>query len=172
MLYFSGFSLANENELFPFWLKNCKAFCVAGFSYGAIKALEFALQTKKRVDRVILLSPAFFNDVEQSLKKREINSFKRNQEAYLKQFFRNIKGKCNIDIYKYYNKGSLFELETLLYYEWKKEKILELINRGIEIEVILGGKDNIINLEGAINFFTNITTTYLVKKANHLLCEE
>ncbi len=171
MLYFSGFSLQNEVSLFPFWLKNCKAFCVVGFSYGAIKALEYTLESKKRVDRLLLLSPAFFNDVNIKFKQKQITQFRRNKKAYLRQFLRNIKGKCDINIYKYYKEGTMQELEELLFYEWQKEKLLKILKTGITIEVVLGGKDNIINLQGAINFFSDITTTYLVKKANHILCE-
>ena len=49
MTYFSGFCLHDEEALFErFLMRN--DFCVAGFSYGAIKALNYALTSQKRID--------------------------------------------------------------------------------------------------------------------------
>ena len=36
------------------------AYCVAGFSYGAQQAFEYVYHATERIDRLILLSPAFF----------------------------------------------------------------------------------------------------------------
>ena len=60
MKYFSGFSLCNEEELFSDFLEEGE-FNVAGFSFGAQNALEYVLSTDKRVDKLQLLSPAFFD---------------------------------------------------------------------------------------------------------------
>ena len=57
--YFNGFSLQNEEELFSEYLLQSEL-CVAGFSYGAQKAFEYVYKSKERIDRLILLSPAFF----------------------------------------------------------------------------------------------------------------
>ena len=51
-LYFSGFSLEGEKELFdPYRVKN--SFTVSGFSYGAQKAFEYVLNSSKRVDSAV-----------------------------------------------------------------------------------------------------------------------
>ena len=44
-----------------------------------------------------------------------------------------------------------------------------LKNRGIKIEVFLGSEDKIINSKDAFDFFSKYATTYLIKKAGHLL---
>jgi len=59
VIYFNGFSLAKEENLFEDFLLGSE-FCVAGFSYGAQKAFEYVYKSSERVDRLILLSPAFF----------------------------------------------------------------------------------------------------------------
>ncbi len=51
MRYFSGFSLNGEQELFRDFLVDGE-FTVAGFSYGAIRAFEYALDAIERVDRL------------------------------------------------------------------------------------------------------------------------
>ena len=60
MRFYSGFGFWNEKELFKEYLEEGE-FVVAGFSYGAQKALIDAVHTSKRVDKLQLLSPAFFN---------------------------------------------------------------------------------------------------------------
>ena len=47
-MYFSGFCLANEKELFKqFIIEN--DFTVSGFSYGAINALEYTIKQLKKI---------------------------------------------------------------------------------------------------------------------------
>jgi len=46
------------NGLSPYLLNS--DYCVAGFSCGAQQAFEYVYHSKKRIDRLILLSPAFF----------------------------------------------------------------------------------------------------------------
>lgn len=67
MRYFSGFCFQNEEALFePYLIKS--DFTVAGFSYGAIKAMEYAFTCKTRIDTLQLFSPAFFKIKMQNLK--------------------------------------------------------------------------------------------------------
>ncbi len=171
MNYFNGFSLTNEQELFKeFFLENINTFTLVGFSYGAIKAIEYALNKKSRIDKIILLSPAFFNDKDEKFKKMQLIFFAKNKEKYINNFLDNISNKDK-SIYKYKKEGSKRELKELLYYEWKEEKIKYLLEKGIEIEVFLGEKDKIINSNKALEFFQNLTTTYFIKNANHILKE-
>ncbi len=59
MIYFSGFGMTGEQELFVDYLDD-REFVVAGFSYGAIEAFEYCLSATTRINKLQLLSPAFF----------------------------------------------------------------------------------------------------------------
>ena len=73
MLYFNGFSLQNEEEHFKAYLSD-NDLTIAGFSYGAQKAFEYAYHSKERIDRLILLSPAFFQTILASIWEPPIRS--------------------------------------------------------------------------------------------------
>jgi hypothetical protein len=60
-------------------------------------------------------------------------------------------------------------LEALLTYQWNERKINELLSRGKQIEVYLGGRDRIVQSDKAFEFFSALTVTYLIKDAGHLL---
>ena len=165
MKYFSGFCLENESELFKSF--TCKGdFCIVGFSYGAQKALEYAFTCKERIDKLQLISPAFFMDKNDKYKKLQLMSFRKNSNLYCENFLKNVTCK---DLSKYFNKGSLDELKELLFYEWDIYKLEELKKRGIEIEVYLGGKDKIVDAEKTKNFFQEFATIYYIKDKGHVL---
>jgi len=169
MKFFSGFSLENEEELFDFWLDKSQ-YSVAGFSYGAIKAFEYVYNSKNRVDRLILLSPAFFENRDLAFKKVQLIYFKKNPQKYIDNFLNNINSpKSNIDLSKYIKIDSSKELKELLYYKWDTKKIESILNKGTIIEVILGESDKIINTKEALNFFQKYAITYFIKEANHIL---
>ena len=65
--YFSGFCFENESEIFDEYLE-INDFTVSGFSYGAIKAFEEVLASNKRVDKLQLFSPAFFQSFDKKFK--------------------------------------------------------------------------------------------------------
>ena len=169
MRYFSGFSLENESELFEFWLSE-NEYCVAGFSYGAIKAFEYVLNSKKRVDRLILISPAYFNDKSEAFKKMQLIYYKKDPYMYRENFLKNITCNSNTNIKKYVSKNaSINDLKELLYYKWKDENFNVLRNRGVTIEVIIGESDKIVNSVAAKQFFEKNSIIYLIKDANHIL---
>ncbi len=169
MRFFSGFLFANEQELFSKYLKEGD-FIVAGFSYGAQKALEFALASETRIDRLILLSPAFFQDKDEAFKRAQKLHFSSNKERYVKNFLQSIVYPAkNREISGYFQEGSQESLDALLEYSWDQDKLAKLKSKGIEIEVFLGAEDSIINAEKASDFFAQNTTVYLVKEAGHLL---
>ncbi len=68
-----------------------------------------------------------------------------------------------------YAKHSVAELEELLTYEWHAEELQTLVDRGISIEVYLGGQDKISDVGPAYAFFLPFATVTLVKGANHFL---
>ena len=169
MLYFNGFSLQNEDELFKQYLVEGDL-CVAGFSYGAQKAFEYAYNSKERIDRLILLSPAFFQTEKPSFIRAQLHYFEADEEAYVKQFLKNVSYPSNVNLHKYLQTGTKDELEELLSYKWDSPKVKELTDRGTTIEIFLGENDKIINSQRASEFFEPLATLYFVKNVGHLLC--
>ena len=168
MKYFNGFSLRNEDELFtPYLLKS--DYCVAGFSYGAQQAFEYVYHAKERIDRLILLSPAFFQTQKTSFIRTQLRYFEADQEAYVTQFLANVAYPSKLDLSNYLDIGTKNELETLLTYQWDSSRIQELLDRGITIEVFLGREDKIIDADEAFNFFKSSCTTYILNASGHLL---
>lgn len=168
MLYFNGFALKQEEELFEFWLEK-NDFTVAGFSYGATKALEYCINTKNRVDRLLLLSPAFFNDKDTKYKRMQLLYYSKDKQAYTDSFLQNCVSGSKIELTPYINATTKEELEELLYYNWSKDKLKLVIDKGITVEVVLGGRDKIINAQKAKEFFESIANVYYIKDANHIL---
>ena len=168
MKYFHGFSLQNEEELFNEYLINSD-YCVAGFSFGAQQAFEYAYHSKKRIDRIILLSPAFFQTQKPSFIRTQLRYFEAGKEAYVQQFLSNVSYPSNTDLSSYLEVGTKEELEALLTYTWDKKKIQEVLDRGTTIEVFLGEDDKIICSKDVFDFFASLTTTYFMKSVGHVL---
>jgi len=168
MKYFNGFSLQGEEELFTQYLLNSD-YCVAGFSYGAQQAFEYVYQSKKRIDRLILLSPAFFQTEKPSFVRTQLRYFEAGQETYVKQFLANASHPSSFDLSAYLKVGTKEELEALLSYTWDSKQIQEVLDRGTTIEVFLGEDDKIIDAQKAFEFFAPLTTTYFMKRVGHIL---
>ncbi len=169
MRYFNGFSLCNEEEFFKEQLIKSN-YAVSGFSYGAQKAFEYVYNnTTERVDRLVLISPAFFQNHKKSFIKTQLRYFKADKDAYTKQFLKNVAYPSSIDLSSYLCEGTYEELESLLGYVWEKEKILELLDRGVTIEVFMGDSDKIVDVKKSYEFFSLLTPLYLFKGKGHLL---
>lgn len=166
--YFSGFCFKNESELFNEYLVN-NDFTISGFSYGAIKAFEEAFSTKKRVDKLQLFSPAFFQIFDDKFKRTQLMYFKKDANAYCQNFLSNVIYPLQTDISKYFELGTIEQLEELLNYKWSEEKLQSLVDRGTKIEVYLGGVDKIIDSSKVKDFFKNYATVYYIKEKGHLL---
>lgn len=168
MRYFNGFSLRGEERFFSEYLIQ-NDLCVAGFSYGAQQAFEYVYNTTQRVDRLILLSPAFFQSQKPSFIRTQLRYFKNSREAYIKQFLANTAYPSQVDLSACLSTGTQEELEALLSYRWESEKIRKITGRGTTIEVFLGSEDKIIDAPAAFDFFAGKTVTYWIKGAGHLL---
>ena len=168
MKYFNGFSLRGEERLFSAYLDESD-FTIAGFSYGAQLAFETAYHSDQRVEKLILLSPAFFQTEKKSFVRAQLRYFEQDQKSYIQQFLSNVAYPSRVDLSPYLERGSSEALEALLTYQWDSEKINEVLERGTQIEVYLGGRDKIIKSEEAFAFFSALTATYLIKDAGHLL---
>ena len=168
MEFFSGFCLRDESELFSEFL-TFSNYEVAGFSYGAIKAFEYSLKTKKRVDTLTLLSPAFFMDRDKKFKRLQLLHFKRDKKSYIKNFLENCSYPSKVELSKYLHEDSYEDLESLLNYEWREDDFLKL--KGIDIKVYLAEDDKIINSKKAMDFFKKVARVYYIKGRGHILCK-
>ncbi len=166
-MYFNGFALQDEAHFFKAYMDGGDYTC-SGFSYGAIKALRAALASTRRIDRLQLFSPAFFQNKSEKYRRLQLLGYDKDSGAYIEKFTEN----C----FKPYppqpltiGSHSIEELDELLTYVWEVDALRELVRRGVEIEVYLGGEDRISDVEAAYAFFKNFATVTLIKDANHFL---
>jgi esterase/lipase len=164
--FFSGFGFKNEASLFADYLPIDDApFCAAGFSLGAIRAYQFVADRSQRFDRLILLSPPFFQDRDDRFIRSQLIGFTRDRALYMQNFYANC-GEFDPK-YKEIN-AQKNDLEFLLNFHWKAEDFKRLSK--VKIEVILGANDKIINANSAYEFFRAIRIEIkYIKNANHLL---
>lgn len=168
MKYFNGFSLKNEEELFSQYIDRGD-YSVSGFSYGAQRAFEYVYYTQTRIDKLILISPAFFQIHKSSFIRTQLRYFQSDKASYIKQFLENVAYPSTQSLNKYLNSGTKEDLHALLSYVWDIKKIKEVRNRGTTIEVYIGNEDKIIDSKEAIHFFHEISTLYIVNKSGHSL---
>ena len=167
-LFFSGFSLQKERDLFEEKI-DPSPFCVSGFSYGAIKAYRYATQSGKRVDRLQLFSPAFFQDKDAKYKRLQLMFYQKDQVAYTKTFLQNCAFPSSINLDAYLHNGTPDELRDLLEFEWDQTGLQNLVKNGTTLEVHLGSMDRIIDAEKALEFFRPLATVYYYKNCGHIL---
>jgi hypothetical protein len=170
MNFYSGFSL-QDDKLFFNHLIDESEYNVSGFSYGAIlafKEVQKRLFEGKRVDRLQLFSPAFFQNKTTKFKKLQTLGYIKSKEIYLKSFIKQCFMPYEIKSISLKD-STLQELEELLYYRWDREELLRFREKGIKVEVYLAEKDNIIDTEDARKFFLESSTVTYVKNANHFL---
>jgi len=168
MRYFNGFSLYGEEKFFSDYLLKSEQ-CISGFSYGAQRAFEYVYNTEERIDRLILLSPAFFQTENSGFIRTQLRYFEAGKEAYVRQFLKNIAYPSAVEADIFLQTGSKTELEALLCYQWDVEKLEEVLKKGTVIEVFLGQEDKIIDSKAAYKFFEKLVPTYWIKGAGHLL---
>ena len=172
MRFYSGFSLRNEISFFERFI-TYSDFCVAGFSYGAIRAFEIAyddIKNSKRVDTLQLFSPAFFQTLDKKFHKLQMLGYMKNKESYLDEFLTTC--FLPLDICKVERIETTKEqLVELLEYEWIVDKFVFLQNAGVKIEVYLGGNDKVIDVNNAKEFFLQVADVSYIKGANHFLQE-
>ena len=168
MKYFNGYSLKGEEVFFSEQLVDSN-YCVAGFSYGAQRAFEYVLNTTERIDRLILISPAFFQNHKKSFIKTQLRYFKVDKEVYTQEFIKNVAHPSTTLLNEFITEGTYEELADLLSYVWKEEKIKMLIEGGTRIEVFMGDADKILDTQKSFHFFSKFVPTYLFKGKGHLL---
>lgn len=170
MRFHSGFSLVNEQKFFEPYL-SLSEYAVCGFSYGAIKAFQEVKQmlySQKRVDKLQLLSPAFFQTKSSKYKRLQRIGYQNSKEKYLAQFMQGCFAPYEaLDVSRV--ETSIEELQELLEFEWSQSELYELEQQGVVVEVYLGGLDAIIDVQNAREFFTEVATLTYIKNANHFL---
>ena len=170
MKFFSGFSLKEDQKYFEHLFKKTD-YTVAGFSYGAIKALEYTeslLARSKRVDTLQLFSPAFFQTKSIQFQKLQLRGYQKDEDLYLKNFI-----KACFAPYKEerisHSSHTIEQLQELLAYQWNLDTLCAISSRGVHIEVYLGSEDSIIDAQGTREFFKEVATVTLFNGANHFL---
>lgn len=170
MVFKSGFFLKDDQVFFQEYMDSSD-YNVCGFSYGAIKAFEYTkeqLECSKRIDRLQLFSPAFFQSYDAKFKKLQLMGYRKNKDKYLNDFLK----LCFAPYEKkdtHHYETDISELEELLNYEWSINELHNMAAKGVKIEVYLGGKDAIIDVEAARDFFLEAATVTYIKDANHFL---
>lgn len=168
MNFFSGFCFCGEKELFAPLTPIDNQYTLSGFSYGAILAFLAtldALHSSQRIQTLNLFSPAFFQDRKPSFLKAQILTFRKNPQNYIQNFL----PLCGNVSQKYFKQGTLEELETLLYFEWKKEELEFVQNQGVAIHIFIGEQDQIISPQNVMHFFAPFGLVHLYKNFNHCL---
>jgi hypothetical protein len=170
MKFYSGFSLKDELNLFHSYIKDTQ-YTISGFSYGAIKAFEETkrvLNSGDRVDTLELFSPAFFQTKDEKFIKLQKRVYLKNKEQYLDKFLDScFFPHAKMELQRC--ETTISELEELLDYTWDIDDLNSIIRAGVSIEVYLGEKDQIIDVDGAYKFFKEFSTVTYIKDANHFL---
>ncbi|BCZ17463.1 pimelyl-ACP methyl ester esterase BioV [Helicobacter sp. NHP19-003] len=176
MRYFSGFGFCGESVLFSWILKDCGVYDMAGFSYGALKALECAygeVLAGRRVQKLILISPCMLAFKPIAFKRLQILSYKKDPKAYMQAFLKNIGWDVLLQqdpsLKRCVHLGSLEALEDLLFSPLAPKKLAFLRSKGVVIEVFLGLKDPLLEPQTALEFFKPYACVWQFKHMGHLL---
>jgi esterase/lipase len=169
--YFSGFSLKGEEILFDHIIDQSN-FSVIGFSYGAIKALEYVKSTHLRIDKLQLISPAFFQTQSEKFKRLQLIHYQKDREAYVNNFLKNIASPSSVNLQKYYHESSIEALDELLNYQWNIDDLLAFKAQKITIEVHLGAQDKIIESQKAKEFFEEVSDIFWYNHQGHVILNE
>lgn len=168
MRYFNGFGLNGEDTLFK-EIINSSEYCVSGFSWGAQRAFEYAYDSDKRIDILQLISPAFFQNKNESFIRQQLRFFKKDANSYRDNFIKNCAYPSKVDLKEFSIDTKLESLEELLKYKWDEDKLKEILERGVKIEVYLGDEDIIIDTKEALEFFKPFGEIYYFNNAGHIL---
>ncbi|WQR79324.1 pimelyl-ACP methyl ester esterase BioV [Helicobacter pylori] len=169
MRFFSGFGFVNESVLFEEWLLK-GAYDVSGFSMGAIKAIEYAYNEtlqQRRIHSLLLFSPCMLAHKSLAFKRLQLSSFQKDPQSYMDNFYQAVGLNAQLDRFK--KEASLEELEFLLDYKYSDRIIRFLLEKGAKIEVFIGLKDKITDIQALLEFFMPLVQVWQFKDCNHLL---
>jgi pimeloyl-ACP methyl ester carboxylesterase len=169
MRFYSGFALSGDQHFFDPYLKHSD-YTVAGFSYGAIKAAQYAAESRERIDTLQLFSPAFFQTKKESFRRMQMGGYFKDSERYLENFLTSCFAPAPVAPISLGIHDSE-SLQELLYFEWTFELMEAILAKGIRIEVYLGLEDQVIDVAGAREFFLPYATVISIRRGNHFLQE-
>ncbi|MCI4406346.1 MAG: pimelyl-ACP methyl ester esterase BioV [Sulfuricurvum sp.] len=169
MRFYSGFALSGDQHFFDPYLKHSD-YTVAGFSYGAIKAAQYVVEVHERIDTLQLFSPAFFQTKKESFRRLQMGGYIKDTERYLDNFLTSCFAPSPVASVTFGNNDAE-SLQELLYFEWTDELMESIRSKGTRIEVYLGLEDQVIDVEGAREFFLPYATVISIRKGNHFLQE-
>lgn len=169
MRFYSGFALNGDQPFFHPYLK-ISDYTVAGFSYGAIKAAQYAATADERIDTLQLFSPAFFQTKKESFRRLQMGGYFKDSERYLNNFIASCFAPLPVQPIESYP-AEAEDLQELLYYEWRPDLIETVRSKGTKVEVYLGGEDQVIDTHGARDFFLPYATVITIRRGNHFLQE-
>jgi hypothetical protein len=169
MRFYSGFALSWDQHFFDPYLKHSE-YTVSGFSYGAIKAAQYAVESRERIDTLQLFSPAFFQTKKESFRRLQMGGYLKDPQRYLENFLTSCFAPLPVSPITLGDHDTE-SLHELLYFEWTNEMMEKIRAKGTAIEVYLGLEDQIIDVAGAREFFLPYATVTSIKRANHFLQE-
>jgi len=167
-MFWDGFCIKNGKQLLGKY-RDLAPLRIGGFSYGAQQVWELLKKGGTgRIVKVQLFSPAYFDSLSDRWKKLNLERFKQDREGYLKEFYRRALIPPKYQNWECLHRQEMEEeLKKLLTYRWKKIDLT-----GLDLEVYLGERDRIIDLEGAYQFFKKLGRVYLIKGVGHSLLPE
>lgn len=165
-MFYSGFCLHGEERLFDMYLPAFGDF-VAGFSYGSIGALKYALKDES-VKSLILLSPAYYTHKDKEFKETQLSAFEADPALYKLKLLKK-SGLKEEEGELYGQEGTAQELRELLFFEWHGAELTALANRGVQIEVFIGSGDRVVEPQPSSDFFTQFAKVYTLENKNHIL---
>jgi len=135
-----------------------------------VKAVEHVYAESGRVERLILLSPAYFAGCTKAFTKAQMLYFRKDSSSYMERFLENAAYPAEKGVLdRFRGDATLSELEELLLYPWSEGKLREIERRGTIIETYLGAEDRIVDAKAAHDFFKNFGESYLFKEYGHIL---
>ncbi|MEA3371508.1 MAG: alpha/beta hydrolase, partial [Campylobacterota bacterium] len=111
---------------------------------------------------------AFFQSRDEKFKRLQLMSYKKSKDLYMKQFIASCFSPWEQKVVEHTD-TTIDELRELLEYRWNIEELKEIAKKGVNIEVYLGGKDQIIDVNAAKELFLEVATVTYIKDANHFL---
>ena len=166
-MFFSGFSLCGEELLFKDYYED-DGENACGFSYGAQKAFLYT-KSNPHIKRLTLLSPAFYMQKTEEFKEIQIAAFVQNPDLYRLKLLKK-SGLNPEETAKYGADATAPELRELLYFEWEAEDIKAMLERRVQIEVYIGGKDGVVEPKPSFGFFEHCgAKTVWLEDKNHIL---
>jgi pimeloyl-ACP methyl ester carboxylesterase len=165
--FFSGFCVEGERELFAQYLPSREAY-VAGFSYGAIEAIEYATSTKEFFKKLILLSPAYYAHKDEEFCGMQYAAFVADPQLYRIKLLKR-SGLDEETAAKYAKMGTKEELDKLLHFKWSAELFETLKVKGVSVEIYIGSADRVVESEASAQFFRQYGAVYYIKNKNHFL---